>query len=225
MKKYILFFLLIFMFMSLSADVFSAKKAVLLSAISPGMGQLYTKSYTKAAVFFLTDVSIWFSIGRLNYEEDLAIDKYKTYALNVGGVEAVPSNEYYQTIQKYQSSDEYNMNVERYARDLYLIMNNDPVGYENYLSANLVPEEYTWNWKNSKNFKKYQDLRREKQDLEIYSNFAVAAVVINRVISMIDAARSTRKINLKMRNKSFGKLKIQPDWAKVGMKVSYEYKF
>jgi len=225
MKKCILSFLLIFMFMSLSADVFSSKKAMLLSSAVPGLGQFYTKNYTKGAIFFITDVSIWLSISRLGYESDLAVDRYKTYAMNVGGVEAVPSNEYYQTIQKYQSSDEYNMNVERYARDLYLIINNDPVGYENYLAANLVPENYTWNWKNSKNLSKYQELRREKQDLEIYSNFAVAALIINRVVSMIDAARSTRKINLTMNDRNYGKLKIQPDWTKVGMKVCYEYKF
>jgi len=225
MKKFILFSLLLFLFMNLSADVYSTKKAMLLSAISPGMGQFYTKNYTKGAIFFMADVSIWFALARFNYEEDLAVDKYRTYALNVGGVEAVPSKEYYQTIQKYQSSDVYNLNVERFARDYYLIMNNDPVGYEQYLQNNLVPEEYTWDWKNAKNLSTYQNLRRDKQDLEIYSNFAIAAVIINRVISVIDAVKSTKKINLQSKDKHYGHLKIQPDWTNIGMRVSYEYKF
>lgn len=225
MKKIILFTLLLFLFTGLAADVYSTKKAMMLSAISPGMGQFYTKNYTKGAVFLVADLSIWFALARFNYEEKLAVDKYKTYALNVGGVEAVPSKEYYQTIQKYQSSRDYNMNVERFARDYYLIINNDPVGYEQYLESNLVPEEYTWDWKNAKNLATYQDLRRDKQDLEIYSNFAIAAVIINRVISVIDAVKSTKKINLHSNNTSSGKLRIEPDWANIGMSVSYEYKF
>lgn len=225
MKKIILFSLLLFLFAGLSADVYSTKKAMLLSAISPGMGQFYTRNYTKGAVFLVADLSIWLAFSRFNYEEKLAVDKYKIYALNVGGVEAVPSKEYYQTIQKYQSSDDYNLNVERFARDYYLIINNDPVGYEQYLQSNLVPAEYTWDWKNAKNLEKYQDLRRDKQDLEIYSNFAIAAVIINRVISVIDAVKSTKKINLELKNKNYGQIRVQPDWTNIGMRVSYEYKF
>ncbi len=225
MKKSLISIVIVFLFLNLSAEKYSVKKAVLFSAILPGMGQIYTQNYGKAGAFLVTDISVWLGFTRLQYEKDLAIDKYEIYAETVGGVENIPSNAYYQTIQRYQSSEEYNNNVERYARDMYLIFGNDPVGYEKYLADYRIPSEYAWDWQNVRNLNNYRVLRSNKQDLEIYANFAVAAAIINRVISVIDVAKSTRKLNLEIAEKELGQLKIQPDWAKLGMRVNYEIKF
>ena len=100
---------------------------------------------------------------------------------------------------------------------------NDPQSYEEYLEKYLIPEDMEWDWENNKNWYKYKDLRHVKQDYEIYSNFTLAAAILNRIVSAIDSALSAKKLNEK--GKYLGKLSFQPDWNKKGMIINYEYKF
>ena len=162
---------------------------------------------------------------RLKQETDWASAAYKDYAENIVNAPQDSDKEYYQLIQDNFSSDAYNASVERYARNVYLIIKNDPEGYEEYLEKYKVPEEYSWDWENNKNWNRYKDLRYTKQNYEVYENFAVAALLINRLVSAVDAAVTAKKVNRNEDKHSLGKLNVTPDFIKDGMKVSYEIKF
>ncbi|MCD6176968.1 MAG: hypothetical protein J7K29_03935, partial [Candidatus Cloacimonetes bacterium] len=130
---------------------------------------------------------------------------------------------YYQLIQNYTSSEEYNDDIIRDARNYFIIYNSDPEGYEEYLETYLIPEESSWHWDNNSEWSEYIKLRLKKQDYEIYSNFAFAAAILNRIISIIDSAMEVKKFN---RSRQYlGKLSVQPDWNKKGMNINYEYRF
>ena len=87
----------------------------------------------------------------------------------------------------------------------------------------MIPEENSWHWDNNSEWSEYINLRLKKQDYEIYSNFAFAAAILNRIVSVIDSAVEAKKLNRS--GQYLGKLSIQPDWNKIGMKINYEYRF
>lgn len=223
MKRTILIILLISISLTLAGKELSVKKAMLYSAIVPGLGEMYSQNYSKGAIFLAAESAIIFSYFRMKSERDWAINSYKQYAYSVVGVPRDMDDTYYQLIQNYMSSEEYNDDIIRDARNYFLIYNTDPEGYEAYLEAQLIPEENSWHWDNNNEWSEYIKLRVKKQDYEIYSNFAFAAAILNRVISVIDSAMEVKKFNRS--GQYLGKLTVQPDWNKKGMKINYEYRF
>ena len=223
MKRYLFILLLILLSFTLSGKELSVKKAMLYSVLVPGLGEMYSQNYSKGAIFLAAESAIIFSYFRMKSERDWAINSYKQYAFSVVGVPKDMDDDYYQLIQNYMSSEEYNDNIIRDARNYFLIYNTNPEGYEAYLEANLIPEENSWHWDNNNEWSEYINLRVKKQDYEIFSNFAFAAAILNRVVSIIDSALEVKKFNRS--GQYLGKLSVQPDWNKKGMKINYEYRF
>jgi len=56
------------------------KRALFFSAVIPGTGELYTKSYLKAAAFFLVEVGAWTIYGAYNKKGNDKEDEYEAYA-------------------------------------------------------------------------------------------------------------------------------------------------
>lgn len=226
MKKNLIIILLLLSVFALNAQELSLRKGVFLSALTPGLGQIYTKDYTKAGIFLSAEIAIIFSYFRFKAEKDWAIESYQKFAWNIAEVPQNSEDNFYQLIQDYMSSEEYNQSVESFARNVFLSTSSpyfDPDSYYQYLEDNLIPTEFTWDWQNTRNWYRYQSLRRDKQDYEIYANFAVAALILNRLVSVIDSAISIRQHN---KNQSFlSNLKVRPDLKKKGIKISYEHKF
>ena len=208
---------------SLSAQQKSIRKAMAFSAILPGAGEIYTKNYNKAAVFLAVEAATIFSYFRLKNERQWAMDSYKQFAYSVTDVPKDSEDSYYQVIQNYFSSERYNENILRDARNYFIIYTNNPVGYEEYLDKYLVPEDQSWNWENDKNWYKFRGLRYDKQDMEIYMKFAFAAAILNRFISVVDSAVSAKRFN--RQGQTISKFSVYPDIFKKELKVQYEYKF
>ena len=223
MKKNLIILLLLLFSINLFGQNVSVRKAMLYSAIVPGLGEIYIKDYNKAAVFLTVEAAIILSYFRLEAETNWATNSYKQFAYSIADIPKDREDSYYQLIQDFKSSESYNKGIIRDARNYFLIYKNDPLGYEEYLEKYLIPEDMEWDWENNKNWFKYKDLRRDKQNFEIYTKFTLAAVILNRIISVIDSGVSAKKLNKE--SKYLGKLSFQPDWNKKGIKINYEYKF
>jgi hypothetical protein len=226
MKKYIIILLILSFIWILNAQELSLRKGVFLSALTPGLGQLYSHSYTKAGIFLSTEIAIIFSYFRFKAERDWAIDSYQKFVYNLFDTPNNADDNYYQLIQDYMSSEEYNNNVESFARNVFLSTSSpyyDPDSYYQYMEQNMLPADLAWDWQNNRNWARYQSLRRDKQDYEIYANFAIAAMILNRLVSIVDSAISVKKFNKS--NTLLGNLTFSPDLKKKGIKISYEYKF
>jgi len=115
MKKLLLIVLISASLLALTAEELSIRKGMLLSAITPGLGQIYSRNYTKSGIFLSTEIVIIFSYFRFNAEKEWAIDSYKNLALNVADIPLSSDDDYYQLIQDYVSSEEYNSSVESFA--------------------------------------------------------------------------------------------------------------
>jgi Family of unknown function (DUF5683) len=223
MRKFVIVLILLSIVFSLAAQQKSIRKAITFSAILPGAGEIYTKNYNKAAVFLAVEAATIFSYFRLKSERQWAMDSYKQFAFSVTDVPKDSEDSYYQVIQNYLSSERYNENILRDARNYYLIYNSDPVGYEEYLDKYLVPDDQAWDWENDKNWYKFRGLRRDKQDKEIYMKFAFAAAILNRFISVVDSAVSAKRYN--KQDQTISKFSVYPDIFRKELRVQYEYKF
>lgn len=224
MEKYIfLLLVLVILINPLAAEKpKSAVKAMLLSAVVPGAGQGYQGKYTKMGVFLASELLLVGTTVRLNQEVDWSIDKYQQFAYNKTGIVVGSSKDTYQNMQNYISSDEYNADMEHDAWRYFVLGYDNLEAYNSYVEANRISEDDGWDWENDKTWQKYKDYRYEKQNLEMYGNLVVAAVVLNHLVGVIDAALTGAKIRRESKRHT---MYIDPDISKNRLRLGYAYKF
>ncbi|MBC8526288.1 MAG: hypothetical protein ISS28_07360 [Candidatus Cloacimonetes bacterium] len=184
----------------------SKLKAALFSAVLPGAGEYYSKNKTSAIISLAAETVLW--LGYFGYLEEAkwAENDYKKYVYAYSGCKVTNgSEEYYEHLQHYFSSDEWNNNVRIYARwrlgldeedsDYFGLEKWNIVDYENFLSDNQYIGNEAWDWGTRDIWYRYGELRREKNKFEILAKFTVGGMIINRVISMIKAVRTTHNYN------------------------------
>ncbi len=223
MRKSLILLLFLTVLITLSAQEVSTLKAMALSAVLPGGGDLYMGNYEKGAAFISAEILIWFAYYKLDQERDWAIESYQDYASAYAGVPKGKDDSYYQRIQNFYSSDDYNDNLIRDARNYYLIYNNDPDAYQEYLDSYLIVEEEAWRWESSSHWSEYKRRRSRKQDFELYSNFAMGAAILNRIVSVISTATSARKHNRAYR--ALKNISFEPDLQNNGIRLNYAIHF
>jgi len=224
MKKFTLVLLILLLSISVYGQQVSTLKAMLFSAIVPGLGELYTKNYTKTGIFFSSELAIIATYFRLKAESEWADNNLQQFAYENAGVPKNSTDEHYLLIKNYVSSDDLNEYIDRSARNYYLIYKSDPEGYYEYLEENLITDEDDiWSWDTDENWKNFGRLRIDKQNFETYTQFAIAAGILNRIISIIDSAISAKRFNKKAN--LFGNLSVIPDWENKGFLLNYEYRF
>ena len=192
MKRFI-FFLLILSIVPLAALPKLSYSAA--SAILPGTGELALGKTTRGAIMLSTDILVWSSFFALEKEKDNLTDTYKQYAVVYAGAKSGMPESYYQNLQNYISSDDFNLYEELFARNYYLIYSYNPEGYEEYILANTYSDEESWSWQNQTYQDHYKKLRRRTQKAKIYQNLSVGALVLNRVVSVIDVSLINKKTN------------------------------
>ena len=223
-KLAVLALLLLVVFASdLSAQQMSAKKSMLLSALVPGLGEYSQGNNVRGTIFLTAEVLTILSYLRLDKEIEWKQRSFEQYANRNAGIPLGSSDSYYRIVGKYQSSDVYNSEWEQYLRNRFIIYENDPEAYAYYREQIFIPEEDSWDWSSSDKFIRYRELRKEKQQMEIYINFSIGAAVLNRLISVIDTAVIS-KGNQKSSN-TLSNLKVIPDPERLGHSLVYEYKF
>lgn len=229
MRRSIFFLILLCVAFNLSAQMtkeellyakpVSVRRAAVLSALLPGAGEYYAGKKEKAAFFMAAELGFWAGYFLINQEKDQKIDSYKKLASVYGGIEGGIDATKYSRMQEFISSDEYNRQMEQYYRNAYLVYLNDYESYIAAVEANKIQDGEGWQWDSTKHFYKYNDQRKDKQDLEMYVQLVSGILIANRVVSIVDAVVSARNRN---RNTS---LSLQPDWDNKGVRLSYEYRF
>ena len=197
-KRILLGLTLIFLLCSsLSAQSKSKMKSALFSAILPGAGEYYSQNKSSAFVSLATETVLWLGYFGFLEQARWAERDYKKFAYAYSGTNITKSsNEYYNDLQHYFSSEEYNNLVRLYARDWGLgYYDWSSVEYNNFLEDNLYQGDEAWNWQSKDIWYRYGELRREKNKFKILAKFTIGAMIVNRVISMIKAVRSASKYN------------------------------
>ncbi len=163
-----------------------------MSAALPGSGEIALGKGTRGGIMVVTDLvalTAWLATGR---EIDNLTSSFKTYAEVYAGIPEGMPESYYQVIQQYLSSDDFNLLQILEARNYYLIYNYDPDGYAAYLAANTYTDAEAWAWQSADHQEQYRALRFQTQTTKMYRSLSLGVMLLNRVISLIDVALVSR---------------------------------
>lgn len=197
-----------------SPDIVKKKNAgiaIIYSLLLPGMGELYADNYSSGKYFTIAEGSLWLTYIGINSYGGWQQDRYKSLAASRGGVDIAGKNsDYFATISEYLSIDEYN-NEQALNRN-----------FEEMYDVN----EYYWNWQNPDDRKSYRSMWVSSEQAYNNLRFVIGGLILNRVISAINAVRSVSAYNKRMSEASWNiSVGYYPDSFNPGLRVNFHANF
>lgn len=149
--------------------------AALYSLLLPGMGELYVGEYNVGKYFTITEGGLWITWAAFQLLGNWVRSDARAYAIQYAGISAEgKSDQFYVDIGNFRSMHQYNEQVLR-SRDPYKI-------YDSNLG-------YFWNWDTPERQEQYRQLRVSSDRILNNSQFVAAAIVVNHLVSAINAGR------------------------------------
>ena len=157
----------------------SKTKYVLYSLILPGAGQWGMGEKNRAKFFIGAEALLWMGYFSTNAYADVIQKNYQAYA-------AVHAN-----IEQQDKTEQYWIDIGS-ADNIYAF--NEQQLRERNLEA-VYPESdlYYWQWDSQDNQGSYNSLRVQEHDWERRATFIVGALILNRIVSVIDVIRIIHK--------------------------------
>jgi hypothetical protein len=149
--------------------------AVIYSLLLPGMGELYAGDYGSGKYFTGADGVLWLGLGAVDLHARSMRDDARAFAaLHAGFDPGGKDDSYFVNVSNFDDVYGYNEQVLR-DRDAYKLY--DP------------SSSYYWKWDSGTNRSVYRDQRVAADGMFNNTRFVIAALVANRVLSAINAAR------------------------------------
>lgn len=192
------------------------------SALLPGMGQLYLGEDRFVKAYVWTDVVLWMATFGSYFFGDRQISNACSYASRYAGIVNPPRNEnFLNLLSDYRSrggvsgensnpdSDEdYNQAMLRSGRDIEADYPYDA--------------SHSWDWgssdnpENTEHMDHYSDILRNYRISRIAFQISIGALILNRVISMLDVMRIYRATTSELAAASPRHLYVFPDFRPQG---------
>ncbi len=154
--------------------------AIVYSLLLPGMGELYADAYDSGIYFTVADGVLWGTYIGMNVYGNWQKDRYISYAQTNADISTEnKDDDYYATISEYLSIDQY----------------NDQKAFERNFDEMYNTEQYFWKWNTSEERKTYRDMWVSSEQTFNDVRFVVWGLLLNRVISAINAVRLVSKYN------------------------------
>ncbi|NWG28698.1 MAG: hypothetical protein HXY48_09230 [Ignavibacteriaceae bacterium] len=173
---------------NINSFLVSEKKSVglgiIYSLLLPGMGELYADSYNSGKYFTIADGVLWGTLIGMNAYSNWQEDNYKTYAASTAGVinDANKDEDFYANIGDYTSVYSY----------------NDQKALERNFDEMYNEETYFWKWNTTDERRTYRDMWNSSETASNNIRFVVGGLILNRVISAINAARLVSSYNSRL---------------------------
>ena len=160
-----------------------SKKSVMLaitySLLLPGMGELYAGNYSSGKYFTIAEGVFWGTYIGMNTYSNWKKDRYHSFAASNGGVNVAGKDDgYFTNIGIYTDINEYNDDMARNGD--FNKMYNTKLDY--------------WKWTGSDRTT-YRTMWTAGEQAHNNLRFVVGALVLNRVVSAINAARIAAAYN------------------------------
>jgi hypothetical protein len=169
----------------------SRRKAFLLSALLPGLGQRANGSELRSKAFFGLEAMIWTSFIVFKIQEHNRTDDFEEYARAYAGVpEGEEETEYYRILTIFNSVEEYNEAVRIEARALYPISRYPQETRDAYYAENAYGPDRSFRWRTNQNRLEYRLIRNDALNSGRRADYVLVAAVVNRAISAVEAARA-----------------------------------
>ena len=159
----------------------SVTKAFFYSLLVPGLGEAYVSRYEYTRIFLSLEILGWgfFAANRINVasrEQD-----YQNFAVQHAGIDRKgKDDQYWIDIGKYNNIFLFNERRRR-ERNLDALYEEDAINY--------------WRWDSYANRLNYDEQRIESREIERQDVFIVGAIVLNHLVSAINALRLVKAYN------------------------------
>ncbi|MCX6151643.1 MAG: hypothetical protein NTX22_14065 [Ignavibacteriales bacterium] len=200
---------------SLNPDEGFTKKsgfmAVLYSLLLPGMGELYAGNYDRGKYFTVADGVFWGAYAGFNIYGNWQRNSYKSFAATYGGVEINGKDAgYFANISEFTNIDDYNRRK----------------GLDGDFDQLYDVQKYNWKWKDVAQRTEYRNMWESSEQAFNNVRFAVGALILNRIISAIDAALLVRSYNKQLNiqtgwNVSVGNNSVYPSGMEINFQTSF----
>jgi len=165
------------------------KKAVLLSLLLPGAGEMSLGARGRATGFFIAEGAIWTHFVWFQVAGHLRKDNYIEQAQLHAGVGVSSADDtYWKLLGQYQTSQgtgptAYEEALRREARDNFP---SDPAAQDAYVAERLPSGDRAWAWSSADARASYRDTRESSRRAFDRSKYSIAAAIANRLLSAID---------------------------------------
>jgi hypothetical protein len=154
--------------------------AILYSLVLPGMGELYANGYGSGKYFTIADGILWGTFTGYTLYGNWKRSSYQTLAeTNADALMQDKDEEFKANVGIYMSQEDYNRTME----------------LERSFEKTYNSKNYYWNWKTNEQRKEYRDLWISSEAALNNVRFVVGALILNRVISAINAVRLVSAFN------------------------------
>jgi hypothetical protein len=161
------------------------------SALVPGLGELIQGQKTKANTFFVVEGSIWFTYLGFNYFGHKMDQSARAFAIDHADANpARRDDKYFDALEDYLSSDNYNLEVERNASYYYP---DDPKKQQEYIQENSYFGDDVWQWDTLTSRTTFWERRRGARENLRRASFMPGFAIINRIVSIIDVVVFTKE--------------------------------
>ncbi|MGB5848338.1 MAG: hypothetical protein WBH40_07620 [Ignavibacteriaceae bacterium] len=187
-------------YLNFSDDIETTKKssglAILYSLLLPGMGELYADGYESGKYFTIAEGVLWGTYIGMSIHASNQEDNYKAYATTNASINTSgKDDDYFATIGEYQNIDDY----------------NDQKASERNFDQMYNPETFFWKWQSNEDRRTYRSMWTSSEQTYNDLRFIVGAMILNRVVSAINAARLVSAYN--------NRLKEELSWnVSIGLK-------
>lgn len=155
--------------------------AILFSALLPGMGELYAGTFSTSGKYFtMAEGSFLITyVGMTSYSR-WQKDNYKSFAAtNANLTGSNLSDDFYADISNYSNIKQFNDEKMLYGQT----------------SQRYDPAVYNWSWATETQRKEYRTMWVASQQANNNLRFVIGAMLLNRLVSIIDAVRSVTAYN------------------------------
>lgn len=158
--------------------------ATLASAVLPGTGQMMLGNRARGEMQVWLDgamLAAW--AGTSLYGSSREQDARLGAARDCGADLSMTDAAYFKALERYDNVQEYYEDVRRQARDRYP---DDPAAQRDYYESRRYPSAAEWDWSSDSARFDYWRGRRSARSAAQAAGFAAGALLLNRIISVVD---------------------------------------
>lgn len=190
-------------------------RAILASMALPGTGQMMLGSAKRGEALLWFDGTLWALWSGFSWSSSAHDHDARLFAGREAGADlTVRESRYYRALEQYDNSDQYNEGVRADARDAYP---DDPAQQHAYYQSHGYFGSQAWNWSSDSARYRYWGTRRAGRDAALNAQFAVGALLLNRLASLVDCAFFASGKDSRQR------VEFRPGDAAPGIKVCYRF--
>lgn len=167
--------------------------AIVYSLLVPGMGELYAGGFASGKYFLMAEAALWLTYGAFEIHGNDLRDGARAFASARAGLSlAGKDDQFFVDVGNFLTMDEYN---EKRLRD------REPSRLYSPAAGQY------WRWESEESRLTYREQRVSSEDMYNNRKFAVAAIVINHIVSAINAGRAAISYNSSL-NQTLGSLEL-----------------